>query len=63
MVHSSRENGRADFTIKTEGNCLVIAKAKDAKREKAFREALEDVNQRFGPALRRLSRGRERQGG
>ena len=41
--------------IRTDGRSLIVSPAKDAKRRRAFRGALERVNQRHGEALRKLA--------
>jgi antitoxin component of MazEF toxin-antitoxin module len=41
--------------IRTEGRSLIVSPAKDAKRRRAFRTALERVNERHGAALRKLA--------
>ncbi len=42
-------------SISTDGKCLIISPVRDAKRKKAFRTALADVNKRYGRALKRLA--------
>jgi len=46
---------KTPLSISTDGNCLVITPARNLERQKRFREALEDVNRRYGRALRRLA--------
>ncbi len=43
------------LSVTTDGNCLVIKPARDPEREKKFRAALEEVNRKYGPALKRLA--------
>ena len=43
------------LSITTDGKCLVIAPVRDAKRQAAFRAALEEVNRRYGRSLKRLA--------
>ncbi len=42
-------------SITTDGKCLIISPVRDAKRKKAFRAALAEVNRRYGRALKRLA--------
>ena len=41
--------------ISTDGDSLVIAPVRDAKRRKQFKKALKDSNRRYGNALKRLA--------
>jgi len=41
--------------ISTDGESLVIAPVRDAKRRKRFEKALEETNRRYGKALKRLA--------
>ncbi len=43
------------LSISTDGNCLIISPVRPAKRRRAFGEALEKVNRRYGKALKRLA--------
>lgn len=43
------------LSITTDGRCLVISPADDAKRQEAFRAALAEGNRKFGKMLRRLA--------
>lgn len=43
------------LAVTTDGNCLVVSKARNTKRQRAFRSALEKVNRRHGVALRQLA--------
>ena len=44
------------FEIITDGRCLVLAPVRDPEEEQKFREALDDVHQRFGRAMKRLAK-------
>jgi antitoxin component of MazEF toxin-antitoxin module len=48
---------RADtpLSLTTDGNCLVVAPVRDARRRKLFRRALEAVCRRHHRALKRLA--------
>lgn len=41
--------------ISTDGEALVIAPVRDAKRKKQFEKALASTNKRYGRALKRLA--------
>src|SRR5439155_17576356 len=41
--------------ITTDGQLLVVAPAKDAKRKAKFKQALEETNRKYGRALKRLA--------
>jgi antitoxin component of MazEF toxin-antitoxin module len=41
--------------ISTDGESLVVAPVRDAKRRKRFEAALESANRRYGRALKRLA--------
>ena len=41
--------------ISTDGEALVVAPVRDAKRRKSFEQALASSNERFGKALKRLA--------
>ena len=41
--------------ITTDGQLLVVAPAKDARRKAKFQQALEQTNRRYGRALKRLA--------
>ena len=43
------------LSITTDGKCLVITPVRDKEREKKFRAALENINKRYGRALKRLA--------
>jgi len=43
------------LSITTDGNCLVIAPVRNAKRRKAFEAALAETNRKFGKVLKRLA--------
>jgi antitoxin component of MazEF toxin-antitoxin module len=43
------------LSITTDGKCLIITPVKDPKRRKKFRAVLEQVNKRYGRALKRLA--------
>lgn len=42
-------------SLTTDGKCLVVTPVRDAKRKERFGKALEKVNRRYRPALRRLA--------
>jgi antitoxin component of MazEF toxin-antitoxin module len=42
--------------ISTDGELLVVAPVRDAKRRKKFEAALESANRRYGRALKRLAK-------
>jgi len=44
------------LSITTDGNCIVVAPAHDARRRRKFTNALKNVNDRWGDALRRLAK-------
>lgn len=46
---------KTPLSVTTDGNCLVIARAQDEKKEKAFREALETGHRKFAGMFRRLA--------
>ncbi|MEO7402772.1 MAG: hypothetical protein ABIU95_03790 [Burkholderiales bacterium] len=46
---------KTSLDISTDGEALVIAPVRDAKRRKRFEEALASTNERFGKALKRLA--------
>ena len=46
---------KTSLDISTDGEALVIAPVRDAKRRKRFEEALASTNDRFGNALKRLA--------
>lgn len=48
-------NADTPLSLTTDGKCLVITPARDAKRRESFRNALETVNKRYRRALRRLA--------
>ncbi|MBI2902404.1 MAG: AbrB/MazE/SpoVT family DNA-binding domain-containing protein [Candidatus Methylomirabilis oxyfera] len=43
------------LSVTTDGKCLIVTPVRDPEREKRFRAALERVNKRYGPALKRLA--------
>lgn len=43
------------LSVTTDGKCLIVSPVRDAKRQKAFRAALAEVNKRYGRALKRLA--------
>jgi len=43
------------LTITTDGTCLIVTPARNQGRQRRFRKALEDVNRRYGRALKRLA--------
>ena len=44
------------LSITTDGRSLIVSPAQDEKRQKAFHEALEKVNQKYAPALKALAK-------
>jgi antitoxin component of MazEF toxin-antitoxin module len=48
-------DGDTPLSVTTDGKCLIVTPVRDPKREKRFRAALEKVNKRYGPALKRLA--------
>ncbi len=48
-------DAQTPLSITTDGECLVIAPARGAGRQKRFRRAVEDVNTRYARALKRLA--------
>ena len=46
---------KTSLDISTDGEALVIAPVRDAKRRKRFEDALASTNERFGKALKRLA--------
>ena len=43
------------FEIMSDGRCLVLTPVRDAKEEKKFQKALEDIHARFGRAMKKLA--------
>lgn len=43
------------LTVTTDGTCLIVAPVRSPQRQRRFRKALEDVNRRYGRALKRLA--------
>ena len=43
------------LSVTTDGKCLIITPVRDPKGQKRFRKALEEVNRRYGKALKRLA--------
>jgi len=43
------------LSVTTDGKCLIVSPVRDPKRQKAFRAALDEVNKRYGRALKRLA--------
>lgn len=41
--------------ISTDGKVLIVSPASDEKRRKKLDKALEKINRRYGPALKRLA--------
>ena len=46
---------KTSLDVSTDGEALVIAPVRDAKRRKRFEQALASTNERFGKALKRLA--------
>ncbi|MBS0262486.1 MAG: AbrB/MazE/SpoVT family DNA-binding domain-containing protein [Planctomycetes bacterium] len=43
------------FEIISDGSCLVLTPVREAKAEKKFQKALDDLHQRFGRAMKKLA--------
>ncbi len=43
------------LTVTTDGTSLIVTPVRDRQRQKRFHKALEEVNRRYGRALRRLA--------
>lgn len=43
------------LTVTTDGTCLIVTPERSPQRRGRFRKALEAVNRRYGPALKRLA--------
>lgn len=43
------------LTLTTDGTSLIVTPVRSPERQKRFRKALEDVNRRYGRALKRLA--------
>ena len=43
------------LAVTTDGKCLIVTPVRDPARQKRFRAALEKVNKRYRPALKRLA--------
>jgi antitoxin component of MazEF toxin-antitoxin module len=43
------------LSISTDGSCLIVAPVRDAARREKFKAALDEVNTRYGRALKRLA--------
>lgn len=48
-------DAKTPLSITTNGNCLIVSPARSTARKKRFHAALEEVNKRYGKALRRLA--------
>jgi antitoxin MazE len=48
-------NKKTPLRVSTDGSNLIISPAKDSKRDKKFREALERVNRDHGKTLKALA--------
>ncbi len=49
-------NADTPLAITTDGQSLIISPDRDEKRQKAFKKALEKVNQRYAPAFKELAK-------
>ncbi len=43
------------LSISTDGSCLIISPVRHADRREKFKAALDEVNKRYGRALKRLA--------
>ena len=43
------------LTVTTDGECLIVARARATARRKRFAEAVAEGNRKYGKALKRLS--------
>jgi len=43
------------LSVTTDGTCLIVTPVRSHQRQKRLRRALEDVNRRYGRALKRLA--------
>jgi len=48
-------NPKTPLEISTDGQTLIVAPARNKKREAKFKAALDETNRRYGRALRRLA--------
>ena len=48
-------DAKTPLSVTTDGQCLVIAPARDPKRRKKFLAALEEGNREYGVMLKRLA--------
>jgi antitoxin component of MazEF toxin-antitoxin module len=48
-------DAQTPLTITTDGTSLILTPVRDRQRQRRFRKALEDVNRRYGRALKRLA--------
>ena len=48
-------DAQTPLRITTDGQCLVVTPVRDPKREKKFREALEEGNRKYKRVLKRLA--------
>ncbi len=48
-------NKKTPLRVSTDGSSLIISPAKDPKRDKKFRQALEEVNRDHGKTLKALA--------
>ncbi len=46
---------QTSLDISTDGEALIVAPVRDAKRKKRFEKALASTNKRYGRALKRLA--------
>ena len=46
---------KSSLEVSTDGESLIVAPVRDAKRKKRFEQALRSTNERFGKALKRLA--------
>ncbi len=43
------------LSVTTDGKCLIVTPVRSPQRERRFRAALQEVNRRYGRALKRLA--------
>ena len=48
-------NKKTSLRVSTDGSSLIISPAKDSKREKKFRQALDEINKDHGKTLKALA--------
>ena len=48
-------NKKTSLRVSTDGSSLIISPVKDSKREKKFRQALDEINKDHGKTLKALA--------